>query len=161
MNNVQLEQLARETAQRHGIDQALFCALCDHESGWNTYAIRYEPAFFTKYVAPQYTAGKISATEAYARGFSWGLGQIMGQTAREFGFDRGSLAALCEPEVGLEYAAKKLASALSRESGDVTKALLRYNGGSNAAYPSLVKNLLPKYSSTNHIAVQAAATGEL
>jgi len=44
-------------------------------------------AFFTKYVAPLYTNNKISATEAYARGFSWGLMQVMGQVARESGFD--------------------------------------------------------------------------
>ena len=50
--------------------------------------MRYEPAFFTKYVAPLYTNNKITATEAYARGFSWGLMQVMGQVARESGFDQ-------------------------------------------------------------------------
>jgi len=33
------------------------------------------PAFFAKYVASLYTNDKVSATEAYARGISWGLMQ--------------------------------------------------------------------------------------
>jgi hypothetical protein len=37
--------------------------------------MRYEPAFFAKYVAHLFTKtnNKITASEAYARGFSWGL----------------------------------------------------------------------------------------
>ena len=45
--------------------------------------MRYEPAFFSKYVAPLYTNNKISATEAYARGFSWGLMQVTRQKVRD------------------------------------------------------------------------------
>src|SRR5262245_1759677 len=113
MTQPELEQLARAAAQKHELDEALFCALCDHESvGWKPWAIRYEPAFFSRYVAPLYTNNKISATEAFARSFSYGLGQIMGQTARELGFDGEYLTELCDPEVGLEYAARKLASSL-------------------------------------------------
>ena len=69
-------------------DPALVCAIVEQESSWNTWAMRYEPAFFAKYVAGLYTNNKITASEAYARGFSWGLMQVMGQVAREMGFDR-------------------------------------------------------------------------
>jgi len=62
--------------------------------------MRYEPAFFAKYVAPLYTNNKVGATEAYARGISWGLMQVMGQTAREKGASSLYLSTLCDPAVG-------------------------------------------------------------
>jgi soluble lytic murein transglycosylase-like protein len=147
MTREEMIALARTTAAKHDLDEALVCALCEHESqGWNTWAVRYEPAFFAKYIAPLYSANKISATEAYARGFSYGLGQVMGQTAREFGFEGEFLTELCDPAVGLEYTCRKLAKALESAHGDVTAGLLRYNGGANPNYPNLVLALIPKYS---------------
>jgi hypothetical protein len=69
----QLVALARKAAAAQSLDPALVCAVIEQESSWNMWAMRYEPAFFAKYVARLYTTGKISATEAYARGMSWGL----------------------------------------------------------------------------------------
>src|SRR5207244_13546354 len=89
--------LARDAAAAQSLDPALVCAVVEQESGWNPWAMRYEPAFFSKYVAPLYTNNKIAATEAYSRGFSWGLMQVMGQVARETGFDALFLSALCAP----------------------------------------------------------------
>src|SRR5262244_1997825 len=97
----QLVALARKYANLHSLDPALVCAVTEQESSWNPWAMRYEPAFFAKYVAPLYTNNKVGASEAYARGFSWGLMQVMGQVAREFGFDGLFLSALCDPEQGL------------------------------------------------------------
>ena len=82
--------LARATAEAHQLDAALVCAICEQESAWNPWAIRYEPAFFAHYVAPQLAAGQISNTEAQARAFSWGLMQVMGQVAREHNFGAAS-----------------------------------------------------------------------
>lgn len=147
MTKDEMIALARQAAAKYDLDEALVCALCDHESeGWNTWAMRYEPAFFQKYVAPLYAAGKINPTEAYARSFSYGLGQIMGQTAREFGFEGKFLTELCDPEVGIEFACKKLAKAMTLAHGDVNAGLLRYNGGANPEYPGLVTALVPKYN---------------
>ena len=67
-----------------------------------------QPAFFAKYVAHLFTNNKITASEAYARGFSWGLMQVMGQVAREMGFDGTFLSALCDPEQGLAIGCKLL-----------------------------------------------------
>ena len=74
----QLLVLARKAAVAQSLDPALVCAVVEQESAWNPWAIRYEPAFFSKYVASLYTNNKIAATEAYSRGFSWGLMQVMG-----------------------------------------------------------------------------------
>ena len=134
----QLLTLARRAADAQSLDPALVCAVVEQESAWNPWAMRYEPLFFTKYVAPLYTNNKISATEAYARGCSWGLMQVMGQVAREAGFDALFLAALCDPEQGLAIGCKVLRKKLDATGGDTTRALLAWNGGANPAYPAQV-----------------------
>jgi soluble lytic murein transglycosylase-like protein len=130
--------LAHKAAAAQSLDPALVCAVVEQESGWNTWAMRYEPAFFTKYVAPLYTNNKITATEAWARGFSWGLMQVMGQVARESGFDASFLSALCDPENGLAIGCKVLRKKLEAVRGDIPQALQSWNGGSNAAYAAQV-----------------------
>lgn len=139
-----LIKLAKEAALAQGLDPGLICCICEQESGWNPYAIRYEPAFMSRYVAPLYTTNKITATEAFARCFSWSLMQVMGQVARETGWT-GPLAQLCDPPVGLLIGCRVFAKKLTLAKGDLTKSLLLWNGGSNLAYPSQVLGRLPKY----------------
>jgi soluble lytic murein transglycosylase-like protein len=134
----QLVVLARRVAAVQSLDPALVCAVIEQESGWNPWAIRYEPAFFAKYVANLYTNNKISASEAYARGFSWGLMQVMGQVARETGFDAAFLSALCDPEQGLDTGCKVLRKKFDAMAGDMIRALLAWNGGANPAYAAQV-----------------------
>ena len=135
----QLVSLARKAAAAHSLDPALVCAVIEQESAWNPWAMRYEPAFFAKYVANLYTNNKIAASEAYARGFSWGLMQVMGQVARELGCDATFLSALCDPEQGLAVGCKLLRKKLDAMDNDVTRGLLAWNGGGNPAYPSQVQ----------------------
>jgi soluble lytic murein transglycosylase-like protein len=131
----QLTGLARKAAGAQALDPALVCAVVEQESAWNPWAMRYEPAFFTKYVASLYTNNKVSASEAYARGFSWGLMQVMGQVARESGFDALFLSALCDPEQGLAVGCKLLRKKFDVVGADTTRALLAWNGGANPLYP--------------------------
>ena len=131
----QLIVLARKAAAAQALDPALVCAVVEQESAWNPWAMRYEPAFFTKYVASLYTNNKVSASEAYARGFSWGLMQVMGQVARESGFDALFLSALCDPEQGLAVGCKLLRKKFDVVGADTTRALLAWNGGANPLYP--------------------------
>jgi soluble lytic murein transglycosylase-like protein len=100
--------------------------------------MRFEPAFFKKYVASLYTNNKVTASEAYARGFSWGLMQVMGQVARETGFDGLFLSALCDPEQGLAVGCKVLRRKLDAMDGDTTRGLLAWNGGANPVYAAQV-----------------------
>jgi soluble lytic murein transglycosylase-like protein len=130
--------LAQKAAATQSLDPALVCAVVEQESGWNPWAMRYEPAFFTRYVAPLYTNNKITASEAWARGFSWGLMQVMGQVARESGFDATFLSALCDPENALAVGCKVLRKKLDAARGDTTQALLAWNGGGNATYAAQV-----------------------
>ncbi len=148
MERAELIAAAREKATQHGLWPELVCAICEQESNWNPWAIRYEPTFLSKYIAPLYTAGKISGTEAYARAFSWGLMQVMGQTAREHGFADAYLSGLCEPIVGLEIGCKVLTHKLAVNEGNVRRALLAWNGGGNPKYPDEV---LARVSTYEHL----------
>lgn len=139
-----LVALAKQTAAAHGIDPVLVCAVVEQESEWEPAALRYEPAFFTKYIMPQYAANKISATEAHARGFSWGLLQLMGEVAREEGYT-GHMVDLCQPAIGLDRGCIHLSKKLDQHHGDVTLGLLAWNGGSNQMYPQEVIARMEKY----------------
>ena len=141
----ELVLLAKRNAISFALDPALVCAVVEQESAWNTFAMRYEPAFFAKYVAPLYTNNKITASEAYARGFSWGLMQVMGQVARESGYDAPFLSAICDPQQGLTIGCKVLRRKFDASAGDTTRALLAWNGGANPAYPVQVLARRPHY----------------
>jgi len=141
----QLVTLARRAAIAQSLDPALVCAVVEQESAWNPWAMRYEPLFFAKYVAILYTNNKVSSSEAYARGFSWGLMQVMGQVARESGFDALFLSALCDPEQGLAIGCKVLRKKFDAMAGDTTRALLAWNGGGNPAYAAQVLARKPHY----------------
>ena len=151
ISRADLIALARAIAETHQLDAALICAICEQESAWNTWAIRYEPAFFTHYVAPQLAAGKISNTEAQARAFSWGLMQVMGQVAREHNFgmapstNSAPLAQLCDPACGLEIGCAVFSAKLASAHGDATRALQLWNGGGNPNYAAGVLARVGKY----------------
>jgi soluble lytic murein transglycosylase-like protein len=140
-------ELARQIAREHALEPALVCAVIEQESAWNPWAVRYEPGFLSRYVAPLYTAGKLNATEAYTRAMSWGLMQVMGQVAREFGFKESSLVELCQPATGVEFGCRVLAARLAKARGDVPAALLAWNGGADINYAAEVLARKRNYSS--------------
>lgn len=144
-----LMSIASTTAKAHGLDPALVCAVIEQESSWNTWAMRYEPAFFAKYVASLYTNNKVSASEAYARGFSWGLMQVMGQVARENGFTDRFLSALCDPAVGIDFGCRVLRKKLDSAKRDTLQGLLAWNGGGNPNYAVEVLARRATYASPN------------
>jgi hypothetical protein len=133
--------LARQIACEHGLDPALACAVIEQESAWNPWAVRYEPAFLSRYIAPLYTAGKFSPTEAYMRSMSWGLMQVMGQVAREFGFKEQSLAELCDPATGIEFGCRILAAGPPGWRAPKATSPLRSWHGTAAPMPTIP----PKY----------------
>jgi soluble lytic murein transglycosylase-like protein len=137
----ELLSLARTIATQHALPPALVCAVVEQESAWNPYAIRYEPAFRMRYVAPL----GLSSTEEIARSISWGLMQVMGQVAREHGFTGKFLAALCDPATGLDAGCQVLASKISASAGDLTLALERWNGGANLGYAAEVLARVERY----------------
>jgi soluble lytic murein transglycosylase-like protein len=159
----ELVVLACRAAGAHGLWPELVCAIVEQESAWNPWALRYEPAFYDKYIAtalaarpPDLQASRLVAlttaeipgdpTESRARAFSWGLMQVMGQVAREHGFAGASLAALCDPAAGLEIGCRVFAAKLAATEGNVTRALLLWNGAGNRDYPAAVLARAPHYT---------------
>jgi soluble lytic murein transglycosylase-like protein len=142
MTRADLEAIARERAVAHGLDPALVCGVCEQESSWNPDATRYEDGFYAKYEEPL----NLSSTEEHLRSVSWGVMQVMGQTAREFGYTGKYFTTLCsEPLQGIEFGCRKLKRCMDKTNGDVVKALLMYNGGSNPQYDDLVLARVDKY----------------
>src|SRR5580765_127213 len=136
-----LIQLARDAATQNVLDPATVCAVCEKESTWNPWAVRFEPAFYDRYTKPMH----LTDTEEYTRAISWGLMQIMGETAREFGFVARFVSGLCDPATGLLYGCLKLKRCFDNAGGDTSIALSHYNGGGDASYPGDVMSRIAKY----------------
>lgn len=144
MNSISpdLIALALSSAQQFSLEPALVCAVIEQESAWDTYAVRYEPAFRSRYVAPL----GLPATEEISRSISWGLMQVMGQVAREHGFSGKSLAALCNPADGLATGCAVLAAKMAAAGGgSLSRALELWNGGANPEYAAEVLARVTRY----------------
>lgn len=136
----ELVNLAKEIATEAGLDPALVCAICEQESAWNPWAIRYEPAFQRRYIEPL----KLNPTHTVERSISWGLMQVMGQSAIESGY-KGQIPQMLSPEVGIRAGCALLKKKLEKAEGDVHKALLLWNGGGRLAYADEVLARIDKY----------------
>lgn len=114
-------------ADRHGLDPDLVTALVLQESSGKTHAYRYEPAYYTRYLAgkPEWDGAIPQRVSA-----SYGLCQVMFPTAVAEGYPKGDPPEyLFVPTIGLEYGCKHLAGCLAWAGGDTTAALAAYNGG--------------------------------
>lgn len=140
--DVSLTILARNAADHAGLDEGVVCAVIEQESDWNPAAVRFEPAFYQKYIVPLNLA---DSTEARCRATSWGLMQIMGETARERGYT-GELPDLLKPELGLQWGCVALARLVKMKNGDIYAALMAWNGGANVLYAGQVIARIDKYT---------------
>ena len=133
--------LTRAIASAHELDPALVCAVVEQESAWDSHAMRYEPGFRARYVAPL----RLPPTEEIARSISWGLLQVMGQVAREHGFEEKFLSVLCDPAAGLQIGCMVLAAKLAAAAGNVPRGLALWNGGANPDYAAQVLARVARY----------------
>lgn len=146
-----------EAAKLNDITQELVAAVILQESGGYAYAARYEEGFFNRYLKGKqprqllgYFPKTISIATEYAhRATSWGLMQIMGQVARERGFNAESLVELIDPSTNIHLGASILRSHLDKTK-DLRKSLLRYNGGGNPSYADEVLSIM-EGEEINHI----------
>ena len=125
-NNLALEKLC----DRFGCDAALVSALVTVESGWNPYAVRYEPTYQWLHEPAKHAKrhGITLQTETVLQRCSWGLMQVIGSTSRELGLVL-PIPAMCEPLVGLEYGIRYL-TALKRNYKNRDDLIAAYNAGS-------------------------------
>ncbi len=145
-------QLAAKTWE---VDPYVLAAIAVQESGGiyclpdgscNPYAIRPEPGFWRTYAAGirRWVEGTPDPTDNRWYQFedlyscSYGLCQVMLQTAYENGFQGKFPTELCDPQTNLNVAAAIFARRLFRARGNVDAALLSYNGGGDPSYPQKV-----------------------
>lgn len=126
---------AREAAIRHQIDPNWVYAIIQTESAGLQSAMRYEPgwAYFCR---PEFYADRLKITtdtEKQLQKFSYGLMQIMGSVAREYGFGE-SLATLIDPFRSLEYGCRHLKN-FRRRYPQGRDWISAYNAGSPRKNP--------------------------
>lgn len=74
--------------------------------------------------------GVLKDTEWWGQQVSWGLMQVMGGVAREYGLKERFLSILCDPSRGVRYGCLYLAACMKRSNGVMEDALAAYNAGS-------------------------------
>ena len=142
----ELGTIIREAAKKYSLDVQLFASLIIQESSLNQYAYKYEDAFYRNhlhYLTKERMLGRVPTipnmdSEKHFRAVSWGYTQILGETARELGFEGQFLTELLNPVVNIEYGAKYFSICLKKHGGDRVKSLLAYNGGGDLTYPDKV-----------------------
>lgn len=149
---VVISEMIRSYSAKYQLRPEVVAAIIWQESRGNIWASRPEPAFFQRYLkdkkrkelvghVPKGTP--ILSGEKRLRSISWGLMQVMGETARMMGFKKRYLPSLCLPSSNLNIGCKYLRYLLDKysdleENEAYKKALLRYNGGGDPDYPNTV-----------------------
>lgn len=130
-------------ATKYKLNHITVAALIVQESSVNPYAVRFEQAFMTRYTdKTRDIPGMVSSahwdSERICRSTSWGLMQIMGLVAREYGYGKLYLSELVDPHDNLDIGCKHLSTLIQRK-GDEVRGLLAYNGGGDERYPSRIE----------------------
>lgn len=123
------EPIIRATASNFNLDPELLIAQVLIESSGDPFAFRYEPGFWTQYLVNR---APVQRPEGPLLACSYGLLQILGQTARERGYT-GALPDLFDPAVGIRWGCEQLQYLRSRlppeTNYDIRALLASYNGG--------------------------------
>ena len=117
-------------AKANNIEFRLLDAIIATESSYNQWATRYEVNFKVSDDVVVYARKNniTRTTEVELEKFSWGLGQIMGGTARWLGFI-GPLPLLCVPDQNL-LVMVKLIKKLQKRYTQEEEIIAAYNAGS-------------------------------
>ena len=130
----EFNEIMFDAAGEFGIPQTLIAGIIQVESGGDPWGFRYEPAFLQRYVEekPRRFGAISTESERIARATSWGLMQVMGQVARERGFNGAFLSELCDPTTGIYYGCKHFAHLRDRFVGKhgMNGVIAAYNAGS-------------------------------
>jgi len=141
MDKKQLVQILYLEARGLNLDPDLLLAICTHESSFDPYRAKTEagyrwlelPAGFA------HTLGITFATEVALQSMSFGLGQVMGATARHFGY-KGHLTELAgNPSISAHYGALYLAHCVKLYP-KVDDTISAYNAGHPSALGDHYRN---------------------
>lgn len=135
-----LEELITLAANKHNIPFENVAAIIWQESKGNPLAHRYEDEFYQRYLeskSREQLLGHVPAhiptlaTEKRDRAYSWGLMQVMGQTARENGFKEDNLPALLDIEKNLETGCAFISKLVTKYNNNWDAVYKAYNGSSS------------------------------
>lgn len=122
----EIRTVIESKATKYNLDPDLVEAHILQESSGIPTATRFEPAFYERYVLPVNLKDQV---EARGRSTSFGLMQIMGQVARELGY-QGAWSGLMDIDTNLEYGCKKLAKCyIKYGKKDIKEGIAAYNSG--------------------------------
>jgi soluble lytic murein transglycosylase-like protein len=126
MNERELRNVARQMAERYGIDPDVYVRLIQQESRFNPKAVNPDTG-------------------------ATGLAQIMGPTAQDPGFGVAPLRDRLDPVESLRFGAEYLAAMLRKYDGDYSRALAAYNAG-----PGVVDRVggIPEFEETQNYVEQ-------
>lgn len=122
---------------QYALDPQLMYIIMMAESAGNPWAYRYEEGYYKflvrKEIPTKHKWPPTLLSERVGRATSWGLFQVMGQTAREQGFKHPYLTALLDEKINTEMACKIFAHKLKIATGDLHEALGYWNGSTQYA----------------------------
>ncbi|NIM21864.1 MAG: transglycosylase SLT domain-containing protein [Candidatus Latescibacteria bacterium] len=129
-----LRRAIQAASNEHGLPFGLIASIIFKESRGSYTARRYEPNFYLNYIVgkpKKFLSGHwpkdlSEDTERMERAVSWGCMQVMGQVAREFGFD-GDFSELLKPKPAIEFGMRKLVQCWKKETS-TRAAIACYNG---------------------------------
>lgn len=136
-----LGEIVNHNALANDLRPDIVMCVIIQESGCNTFANRYEPFFYDHYLAnknrdqlsgwvPKIGELPNLPTEKRNRAMSWGLMQVMGDTARWCAkVNYPYLTTLCDPEKGVDVGCRVLSYYLGKAKGNYRTALAMYNSG--------------------------------
>jgi len=131
MTRDEVKQSIIEQCLELGVDETLALSIARIESGYNAYAIRYEPNFRYSLAIETYAKQNILSydTEKALQSMSIGPMQVMGLIIREQGY-KGNLAeVIANPKLGIKYGLMKLKSLCNRYENE-DHVISAYNAGS-------------------------------
>lgn len=150
-----IPELIFDKAEEYGLDPKLVACIIYQESGGDPDAFRFEDEWYERHMRPRKRKDLVGfvpfgiptlTSEKRARSASWGLMQVMGNTARLIGFKGRWLPALMRPEINLDVGCKYLNYLFSRAGAlaagpkgsieQLTWVLHHWNGSSD--YPPLI-----------------------
>ena len=132
-------RIIRKYATAEKLSPELVAGVIEHESAFDNWAMKYEPHYSWLYGDDEREKTEVirgllkkidNRTEWKAQQFSYGLMQIMGAVAREYGFAGKYLTELCEASLGVKYGCMHLKKQIKRYKGNINKGLASYNAGS-------------------------------
>lgn len=127
-----LRATIKSIARDFDLPWELIEAFATVESSLNPWALRYEPQY--KYLYLLDNRSQLSPTERVGQMCSWGLMQVMGAVAREYGF-KGYFPQLCDPVVGLRYGCLHVTK-FRAKYGQWSDVIAAYNAGSPRREPT-------------------------